>query len=163
MKKSVAFLLAMFMLVLSGCAGESKKVVDYTVDVPTGFEEVEMEGTDACWMHSDSSSVNLIITNKDKSFSKVTADALREGIEENFEAVYGVGVTITDRFFTNDEVSGMPAYQYSYELDLAGVKLTQLIVGVDADKTYTITYTDATGNWISDFENSAKNIQFVTE
>ena len=162
MKKKIAVLLAL-LLILTGCSQASKKVVDYKVDIPDGFESIEMEGVAACWYNGDGSNVNLNITDKDRGFSKIDADALREALITTFQSAYEMEPTISDRYFTSSEVCGMPAYQYCYDIELAGVEMTQLIVCVDADKTYTVTYTDTVGDWLTEFETSAKNIQLITE
>jgi len=163
-KRSLAALFALVLVLTAGCGKKaSNKVVDYTVDVPSGFEETEQEGVVKCWLNAaDGANVNVNITAKDAAFKKITADALREALVQAFGESYGAP-TITDRYFTSDEVCGMPAYQYCYDIELAGVEMTQLVVCIDADQTYTITYTDTTGDWISEFETSAKNINLVFE
>ncbi|MDE6281031.1 MAG: hypothetical protein K2M15_04465 [Oscillospiraceae bacterium] len=163
-KRSVAALFALMLILTTGCGKKtSNKVVDYTVDVPAGFEEMELEGVTDCWYHTDGSNINVNITEKDAGFKKVTADALRDAMVQLFEATYGAAPTITDKYFTNNEVCGMPAYQYCYDIELMGMEMTQLIVCIDADKTYTVTYTDTNGDWMGEFETSAKNIELVFE
>ena len=164
-KRSAAALFALVLILTAGCGKKSgsNKVVDYTVDVPAGFEEMEMEGVTKAWATVDGSNVNVNITEKDSAFKKINADALRDALLQVFEATYGAAPTITDKYFTNDEVCGMPAYQYCYVIELMGVEMTQLVVCIDADQTYTVTYTDVTGDWIGDFESSAKNIELVFE
>ena len=164
-KRSVAALFALMLILTSGCGKKagSNKVVDYTVDVPASFQEMEMEGVTECWATVDGSNINVNITDKDAAFKKITADALREAMVQVFEATYGAAPTITDKYFTNNEVCGMPAYQYCYVIELMGMEMTQLVVCIDADQTYTVTYTDVTGDWMSDFEASAKNIELVFE
>ena len=175
MKKSIAFLLAALMLALAGCvpgggpAGESDapaRVVDYRIDVPEGFEPTEAEGLDACWSHEDGSSINLTITDKDevtdRSFQDASDGLLRDTLEKVMKNAYGSDLEFTDRFFTQNEVSGFTAYQYSYELELPDWSMIQLIVAVNADRTYTFTFTD-NGGWIGTFEESAAGIQLVTE
>ncbi|MBD5117943.1 MAG: hypothetical protein HDT37_02335 [Clostridiales bacterium] len=164
-KRSFAALFALVLILATGCGKKtSNKVVDYNVDVPASFQEMEMEGVTECWYNAaDNSNINVNITEKDAGFKKVTADALREAMVPLFEATYGAAPTITDKYFTTNEVCGMPAYQYSYTIELLGMEMDQLIVCIDADKTYTVTYTDTTGDWMSTFEASAKNIELVFE
>ena len=88
---------------------------------------------------------------------------LRDDLMQAFQTTYGAEPTITDRYFTSDEVCGLPAYQYCYDIELDGMKMTQLVVCVNADRTYTFTYTDVNGSWMDKFEDSAKNIQLITE
>ena len=59
---------------------------------------------------------------------------------------------VPDRFFSKDDVCGLPAYQYCYDVELDGVTMTQLLVTVNADKLYAFTYTDMTGDWIDEFQ-----------
>ena len=148
-------------------AKTSDHVVDYKLDIPEGFEETTQEGVVACWYNADGSNINVNIVDKeaglDATFSMINADVMRETLIAAFKAAGGEEPTITDRFFTTDEVCGLPAYQYSYDIELSGVKMTQIIVCVNADKTYTFTYTDGSGDWTETFEASAKNIQLITE
>ena len=164
-KRSFAALFAVVLVLAAGCGKKaSNKVVDYTVDVPSGFEEAEQDGVVKAWANpADNSNINVNITEKDAAFKSITADALREALVELFEESIGEAPTITDKYFTSDEVCGMPAYQYCYTIEVIGVEMTQLVVCIDADKTYTVTYTDTTGSWISEFEASAKNINLVFE
>lgn len=163
-KRSFAALFAVVLVLTAGCGKKaSNKVVDYKVDVPDGFEEMELEGVTKCWATVDGSNINVNITEKDSGFKKITADALRDAMIEVFEATYGAAPTITDKYFTSDKVCDMPAYQYCYVIELMGVEMTQLVVCIDADQTYTVTYTDTTGDWIEDFQSSAKNIELVFE
>lgn len=163
-KRSAAALFALVLVLTAGCGKKtSNKVVDYTVDVPAGFEETDAEGLAKAWIAADNSNINVNITEKDKAFKAITADALRDAMIQVYDEGYGVTPTITDKYFTSNEVCGMPAYQYCFEIELMGVEMTQLIVCIDADQTYTITYTDVTGDWLSQFETSAKNIKLVFE
>ena len=141
----------------------SNKVVDYTVDVPAGFKETDAGGLDKAWINADNSNINVNITEKNTAFESITVDALREAMVLVYGEDYSATPTITDKYFTNNAVCGMPAYQYCFEIELMSAEMTQLIVCIDADQTYTITYTDTTGDWIKDFEASAKNIQLTFE
>lgn len=193
MKKYLAFLFAILMLALAGCGNEADKpaagpgsapgsaapeateppkasdhVVDYKVDIPEGFEETELEGVDACWLNPvDNSNVNLLITDKDATtdlgFKAITADMLRATVVSQMKATYDVEPDVTDRYFTKDTVCGLPAYQYSYELNLDGLVMTQIIVCINADKTYTFSYTTSDADTVTLFDASARNIQLILE
>lgn len=166
--KKIVFLFAMMMLVLSGCGPKlNDHVVDYQVDLPDSFEETELEGADACWVNPENNAnVNLLVVDKastaDVAFKAVTADILRETVEDTLKESYGT-VTVTDRFFTKDDVCGLPAYQYCYDVAVGGQSMTQLIVSINADKTYTFTYTTDDEDTLAVFEESAKNIQLTIE
>lgn len=104
----------------------------------------------------------MTITEPDSSFSQITADTLKTAMIAMYEAS-GLEAEITDRYFKTDKVCGLPAYQYCFDVTLAGVDMTQIMVSVDADKTYTFNYTATSADWISAFENSAKNITLTLE
>ena len=132
MKKKIAFLLAMMMLLaLAGCGSKiNDHVVDYKIDLPDGFVETELVGADACWYNAaDLSNVNLLIADKaataNAAFKAVTADILREAVESSLKEVYPTTPTITDRFFTKDDVCGLPAYQYGYSANVSGTDVYQ--------------------------------------
>lgn len=168
MKKCLVSLFALVMLVTAGCGEKvNDHVTGYNVDVPDGFEEMEQEGVKECWGAEDGSNINTTVSDKeqgaDAAFKIITADLARGTLEEMFESAFGAKPTITDRFFTKDEVCGLPAYQYCYDVELEGVGMTQLVVTVNADKLYSFTYTDMTGEWMDTFQESAKNIELLFE
>ena len=168
MKKKIAFLFAVLMLALAGCGSKvNDHVVDYKVDMPEGFAATEQEGVDACWMAPDQSNINLLIVDKDATtnagFKAITADILRDTVKSSMKEAYGQEPTVTDRYFTKDDVCGLPAYQYSYDMNLAGIEMTQIIVCINADKTYTFTYTTDNAEYLDAFDASAKNIQLTLE
>lgn len=170
MKKSLVFLFALVLLLPAGCGKKvNDHVTGYNVDVPDGFEETEMEGVKECWYNAaDGSNINTTVTDKengaDAAFKIITADLTRETLTEMFESTFGVAPTITDRFFTKDEVCGLPAYQYSYEMELdGGQHMTQIVVCINADKTYTFTFTTSSSDMVPVFDESAKNIQLTLE
>ena len=208
MKKNLAFLLALLMLVLVGCSsggGEGTPspsapvgtdsvstteptteptaeptdeptdepaagdhVVDYKFDVPEGFEETDPSeiGVTACWYRADGSNINLNITEKDSTtdlgFKAITGDMLRTTLEEQLKQSYGEA-TIEDRYFTKDDVCGLPAYQYCYDLDLDGTSMSQIIICINADQTYTFTFTASDDETLALFEDTVKTINLTLE
>lgn len=170
MKKKLAPLFAA-MLVLAALAGCGSRVndhvVDYELDIPDGFVETELEGADACWASPDgASSINLRITAKETgtvTFKAATADMLREAVVDSMKQAYGEEPAITDRYFTKNDVNGLTAYQYSYDMTLLGQDVSQIIVSINADKTYTFTYTTSDAGMLAVFDESARNIQLVIE
>ena len=169
MKKNILPLLALAMLFLVGCGPRvNDHVTDYHIDLPAGFEEIEMEGVDACWANAGlTGNVNLTITAKsgtvNAAFKAITADIARETISSAWKEQYGSAPTITDRYFTKDPVCGLPAYQYSYVLEYEGQQVTQILVSINADKTYAFAYTTNDEAVLKEFEDSAKNIQLTIE
>ena len=145
-------------------APSSNHVVDYKVDIPEGFEETQMAGLDANWQNADNSSINLTITDatSESDFESIDAEMLKQAMDLQYKAA-GFEAEFTDRYFTKDKVCGLPAYQYCFDVTLNGVDMTQIMVCVNADKTYSFSYTDASGNWLDQFEASAKNIQLTVE
>lgn len=173
MKKLLALLLAAMAVGLTACGPAASQatptpvVTGYEVDLPDGFEALEMEGVDRYYMNADGSNLNVLVSEKtesdDKAFGSVTADALREALEEGFLDSLEAEVDITDVSFTQNPVDGFEAYQYTCTYALWGVEMEQFIVCVNADKLYTFTYTDTTGAWMEEFQRSGENIRFETE
>lgn len=172
MKKKIAFLLAAVMLLaLAGCGGGSADVpdhvVDYKVDVPDGFEPIEQEGLAACWYAGDGSNINLNITDKDATtdlgFKAITADMLRTTMVAAYKEATGVEPTIEDRYFGTEKMFGLDAYQYSYDIELGGQSMVQIVVCINADQTYTFTYTTSDPDLVEVFDASAKGIQLTLE
>lgn len=169
MKRRTLPLLALLLALLAGCgAGVSNRVTDYKVDLPAGFQEIEMEGVDVCWANAgQTSNVNLKITAKsgstDAAFKSITAETARDTLLSAWEESYGVRPTITDRYFSKDPVCGLPAYRYSYTMELDGKAVTQILVSINADKTYAFAYTTGDEAILKEFDASAKNIQLTIE
>ena len=147
----------------AGIGSSDASTSNYELSFPDDFSAIEVEDMEFYYVGEDGSSVSLNVQPKDAGFGSVTADLLREALEDALSQSYKVDVTITDNYFTTETVSGYPAYQYSLSYELDKTAITQLIIGVDADQTYTFTYTDLSGIWMEDFEKSAKGIILVTE
>lgn len=169
MKKKILPLLALMLVFLAGCGPKlNDHVTDYHIDLPDGFEEIEMEGVDKCWANAGlTGNVNLKTTAKagttNAAFKAITADIARDTISSAWKEQYGSEPTITDRYFTKEEVSGLPAYQYSYVLEYGGQQVTQILVSINADKTYAFAYTTNDEGILKEFDASAKNIQLTIE
>ena len=133
--------------------------ITYQMSIPEGYTELEMEGIEFYYMYEDGSNINMNIQDKDSGFSLVTADMLNAALVSTFKQTYEIDLTITDNYFTTNEISGYPSYQYCISYEFQGIPFTQLIVGIDADRTYTFTFTDVAGGaWMTAFEESAKSI-----
>lgn len=173
MKKVMTILMTLCMAaVLAACGGggdtgDNRVVTDWHIDVPEGFTQQEMEGLDYYCVSEDGSNINMTILDKteadDATFDEVTVEMLREALEEGFRTAYSMEVSVDQDSLAWEPVCDFPAYQYSCTYELSGVALEQLIVCINADKIYTITYTDVTGEWMEQFRTSAANIQLTTE
>ncbi len=190
-KRTLAALLALMMILMAGCGSSGAKdtdaprddestaapteepaeepksnhVVDYKLDLPDGFEPTEQEGVDACWIREDSSNVNLVIADAvtDKELDAITADALHTTLVSQLKEAYGEEPVIDENYFSRDDISGLPAYQYSYHLKLGDLEMGQIIVGINADKLYTFSFTAVDDETMETFETISKNIQMIVE
>lgn len=153
--------------------GTGNHVADYTLDIPDGFEKREKEGVAACWYReSDGSSINLVITEMssaiETTYRFATASMLRVIAIDYLERIYGVEPTaVTDRYFTKHEVCGLPAVQYSYDVeydtDQGVTAFSQVTVSIMADQLYTFIYTTADADTLALFDASSRNIQLILE
>lgn len=141
-------------------------IKDFSLDIPEGMQELEPEeGFEFACLAEDGSNINMNVQDKDPTFSMVNAKLLNEALSSMMKQAYDVDIKIEDQYFTTDEISGFPAYQYRFSYEMEGQVLEHLTVGIDADKTYTFTYTDfsGTGAWMDAFEASARSIQLIPE
>lgn len=143
--------------------GSSHTGSSYELPIPEGFSEIELAGFECYYTADDDSSINLNIQPRDDSFDAVSAKLLHETLADVLSKTYDADIAITDKYFTTESVSGFPAYQYAFSYELQGHTLTQLIVGVDADRIYTFTYTDLSGGRMDAFEQSAAAIVITAD
>mgnify|MGYP006317262837 CR=1 FL=1 len=143
--------------------GSSTAAPGYELSIPDEFSQLEIEGMEFYYAAEDGSSVSLNLQPKDPDFSQVSAELLETSLASAFSQTYGENIDITDNYFTTKNISGYPAYQYCISYELQGTGVTQIIIGIDADQTYTFTYTDLTGSWTDSFETSAGTITLTTE
>lgn len=141
----------------------STAAAGYQLSIPKDFSELEIEGMEFYYGSEDGSSVSLNLRPKDPTFSQVSAELLKTALSTALQQTYGEDVSITDNYFTTEAVSGFPAYQYSISYELQGIAVTQIIIGIDADQTYTFTYTDLAGTWIDTFEDSIETITLTAK
>ncbi len=140
---------------------EDADAITYQLSIPKDFSEMKIDGMEFYYAAEDGSSVSLNLQPKDAAFSQVSAKQLSTALSDAFLQTYEEEVVITDHYFTTSPVSGYPAYQYSISYELQGNEVTQIIIGIDADQTYTFTYTDLAGTWLDIFEDSIKTIAFI--
>lgn len=130
----------------------------FTLDIPEGFSPIEVEGFALFYAAEDGSNINMNIQDKDPSFSSITADLMHNTLTDAYNQAFGVEVELTDNYFNQTTVDGYPAYQYSITYTLNDNPISQLFIGIDADKTYTFTFTDNTGKHMELFESCAAGI-----
>lgn len=151
----------------------SESAADYTAytiqfDVPEGFVEGDGEsaGVSAIYQAEDGSSVNVVIMEDDGSLaSDVDENTMVALLESSFSEQMGSEVTLENVAFTTDTLAGIcPYYRLDYTITLNGVTMNQTVLGINADRAYTITYTDMTGgDWAEDFETSIASITPVEQ
>lgn len=143
----------------SAAAGPKESPAVFTLDIPEGFTESDVEGYELFCSAQDGSNINLNIQDKDPSFQEVTADLLRSTLTDAYKKAFDMEVELTDNYFNITTVDGYPAYQYSFTYVLSDKTITQLIVGIDHDETYTFTFTDTAGTHMESFEACAAAIR----
>ncbi len=145
----------------SSQASEDADAITYRLSIPKDFSEIKIDGMEFYYAAEDGSSVSLNLQPKDAAFNQVSAEELSAALSDAFLQTYEEEVVITDHYFTTNSISGYPAYQYAISYELQGDEVTQIMIGIDADQTYTFTYTDLAGIWNDIFEDSIKTITFI--
>lgn len=160
---------------------DTKTITGFYFEVPAGFEEVadadtsavesDLEGTEVLgddyrfYLADDRSNINVISGPKDPDFSGYTEESILDKLTNTFREALGTEAEITLNAYTTRQIGGYPSIQYDISILLEGTEVHQLVVSVDADKTYTFTFTDYSGSdqWIDDFYTSMDSISFETE
>ena len=138
----------------------------YTFDLPDGWQV--SQDNDSLFLPPDypenASSINVVVSEKDPSFSSYDIDALSQAFQTQLEASYAdtfneaVEVTIESCAFTT--VGELPAIRLVHSCTVGTVALRQLQYVVDGDQTYTFTFTQCGDVDLFDaFEASAATIQ----
>lgn len=144
-------------------ADTSANVKKYELSIPDDFASMDIKGMEFYYVNEDGSSISLNVQPKDTDFDAITADALRQALSAAIAQTYDEEVMISDNYFTTNTVSGYPAYQYSFSYTLQETSVSQLVIGIDGDQTYTFTFTDLSGAWMNTFETSAGTIRLTAE
>ena len=137
-----------------------------TFEVPEGFEAADASQTGAAELYvaDDGSNVNVVILDNPGGGIEgvVTQEMMTASIEQGLEAQTGTDVALNDVEFSTYHVGPCEAYRISYTVELNGLNIMQICVGVSTDKAYTISYTDMTGGSRADvFEQSVASIAAV--
>lgn len=170
MKKKLCIFIFLFLcltpICLTGCSARENTVVPgagYEFSIPGDFTEVDVEGFECFYSADDGSSINVNIQAADPSFEAVSAELLNSTLASVLSQTYHTEIAVTDNAFSREPVCGYPAYQYSFSYTLQGDKITQTVIGVNAGRCYTFTYTDMAGTWADAFEGSIQSINFTTD
>ena len=145
----------------------SEAAEDYTAytlqfDVPEGLAQLEElpDGVSAMFQAEDGSNLNLVIYDNDGSLaSDLTQDAMVSTLEEGYSQQLGMEITLEDVAFVTGTLGDVcPYYRLDYTVVVGDVSMSQTLLGINADRAYTFTYTDMTGGWTQAFEDSIASI-----
>ena len=149
----------------------SEEAADYTAytlqfDVPPDFAQMEEppEGVIAMFQTADGSSINLVIYDNDGSLaSDVTQDAIVSLLEGSLEQM-SVEAQVLDPVFETGKLGGVcPYYRIDYTVVMGDVVMGQTMLGINADRAYTFTFTDMTGDWGQFFVDAIASITPVAQ
>lgn len=119
----------------------------------------------ALYQAEDGSSINVVIYENDGSLaSDVTQDAIVSLLESTFTQQTGVEAELLDPVFETGKLGDIcPYYRLDYTVSVGDVLMGQTMMGINADRAYTITFTDMTGDWGQAFVNSIASIAPVAQ
>lgn len=144
---------------------------DYTAytlqfDVPEEFAQMEEppEGVSAMFQAADGSSINLVIYENDGSLaSDVKQEDLVSLLEESMQQM-GLEVEVLNPVFETGKLGDVcPYYRIDYTVVLNDVVMGQTMMGINADRAYTFTFTDMTGDWGQFFVDAIASITPVAQ
>ena len=144
----------------SGTDTASAKV-HYTLTIPDDFTSMDVESMECFYEAKDGSYINMNVQDKDPTFGELTADSLNSALSQAFSKVYNKEITLTNLSFSTATVSGYPSYTYKFSYEAQDTVITDLLIGIDADQTYTFTFCDMTGEWMALFEESASSLSLT--
>ena len=118
----------------------------------------------AMFQTADGSSIKLVIYDNDGSLaSDVTQDAIVSLLEGSLEQM-GVEAQVLDPVFETGKLGGVcPYYRIDYTVVMGDVVMGQTMLGINADRAYTFTYTDMTGDWGQIFADAVASITPVAQ
>lgn len=147
----------------STAADTTLTITDYTFKVPDGFtaDESNADMYYAPDYPNDSSNIYVASGDSDPNFEKYTADILETGLESSLTQQLGENIDITIDSFDYTTIDDLPAYRLVMHYTYSDTLITQLQIGVNADKSYSFTYTQAgDADWMEAFDTSAATIHF---
>ena len=134
--------------------------------MPEEFAQLEEppEGVSAMFQAADGSSINLVIYENDGSLaSDVKQEDLVSLLEESMQQM-GLEVEVLNPVFeTGKQGDVCPYYRIDYTVVLNDVVMGQTMMGINADRAYTFTFTDMTGDWGQFFVDAISSITPVAQ
>lgn len=108
---------------------------------------------------ADGSSINLVIYENDGSLaSDVKQEDLVSLLEESMQQM-GLEVEVLNPVFETGKLGDVcPYYRIDYTVVLNDVVMGQTMMGINADRAYTFTFTDMTGDWGQFFVDAIASI-----
>lgn len=111
----------------------------------------------------DSSNIYYVVS--DSMDTELLRESLQSGTyekqaEKRFKEAYGAEASLNSFVFEGTQIDGCPAYVIRLSCTADGMTMEQLIYMIVADRTYTVTYSQAADDErMDDFEKSAGTIR----
>ena len=131
-------------------------------EVPEGF--AESPDVDNLYVTErypiDASMICYEVMDGDPALQLMTEDMFKEEAEAQLQQTYGENVSLTIDSYESISVSGFPAFRILCHYGAEGLEITQLQYVINADKTYTVTYSQTNDyDWMEAFAQSAGTIR----
>lgn len=135
---------------------------DCTFELPEGFEE--SQEVDGLYVTSryplDASMIYYAVMEQDTSMQLMTEELFKEQAEENLKLAYDEDIEVNIDSFESVNISGYPAFRILCHYQADGIEITQLEYAVNADKSYTVIYSQTNDyDWMEAYEASAATIK----
>ncbi len=158
-KRLLAMFAALLMILCLAACGDGGSANKYTYEgvslaLPEGFTVDESSATPIAYGPNYPDNTDNI------TFSYSGADSIDNYSQEVFETYYSALLgEVTSNSFEKVKVGGKDAIEYNYSLSVNGVEMEQTQVMVFlSDKTVTVTFTNASGEYDSAFEQAIDSI-----
>ncbi len=158
-KRLLAMFAALLMILCLAACGDGGSANKYTYEgvslaLPEGFTVDENSATPIAYGPDYPDNTDNI------TFSYSGADSIDNYSQEVFETYYSALLgEVTSNSFEKVKVGGKDAIEYNYSLSVNGVEMEQTQVMVFlSDKTVTVTFTNASGEYDSAFEQAIDSI-----
>ena len=158
-KRLLAMFATLLMILCLAACGDGGSANKYTYEgvslaLPEGFTVDESSATPIAYGPNYPDNTDNI------TFSYSGADSIDNYSQEVFETYYSALLgEVTSNSFEKVKVGGKDAIEYNYSLSVNGVEMEQTQVMVFlSDKTVTVTFTNASGEYDSAFEQAIDSI-----